>query len=188
MKKVLFASLIALSSACSTSPEVSSSNTSAVVSPIPDLGAYTVRFATKNRCMTTPNGSDMSGRYVTGSNPFLHSPCGVEGQSFLFKKDDIKATGHFGAYVTDVRGKVLASSSSPWTVLKSASGQLVVRSQLSGKCLVAGAKSEVVLGACDDVNAVVSVERMIAREPSTPGATGTVACSTDNQGNAVDCI
>lgn len=187
MTKIILASFVALTSACSMSGGGSQSGTSSKVESIPDIGSYNVLFASKNRCLTSPNGSDISGSYVTGSNPFQHMPCAAQGQSFLFKGDEIKTAGALGAYVSEASGKILAGAASRFSVLKNAAGQLVVQSQVSGKCLVAGANSAVVLGACDDVNAAVSIE-LEAITKVSPGAAGTVACSVDNQGNAEDCI
>lgn len=188
MKTIIFASLVAMISSCSTSPDASVSNTTAVVTQIPDVGAYAVRFVAKNRCLTGPSGYDLSVPSFRGSRSYNHVACGSGVQRFLFKKNDIKAAGAFGAYLTEVRGNVVAGPSSPWTVVTNAAGQTVLRSQVSGKCLVAGASLAVVLGSCSDANAVVSAElKPFPAQDPVFGATGIVACSTDNQGNAVDC-
>lgn len=181
MKNSIFLALFAIFSGCSTAPEASTSS----ISSTPNRGEYTVRFEAKNRCLESPVGREVSGRWVTGSNPFQHMPCGRPGQSFLFRSDDIKEAGAYGAYLTETSGKVLASSSSPWTVSKNAAGSQVIQSRKSGKCLVAGARSEVALGSCDDANAAVSLSLRPAPRPCNGPV---IACSTDNQGNAEDCI
>jgi hypothetical protein len=186
MKILITLVAVATFCGCSTAPESTVSSTSLYPVKIPDLGAYSVRFDGKNRCLTMPFGSDISGRYVTGSKPYQHAPCSLEGQAFLFKKDDIKETGALGSYLTEVGGKVLASTSSPWTVLQKSTGPLVIQSQKSGKCLVADRSSDVVLGSCDDPNAVVSLTLIPVASATRSGPI--VACSTDNQGNAIDCI
>lgn len=185
MKQVILASLMAVVAACSTSPETKS-NTSATLGSLPDAGAYNVRFSAKNRCLTTPGNADLT----TPSSPstvYLHTTCGNASQAFLFKTNDIKAAGAFGAYVTESRGKVFPGTSSPWAVVTNGAGQTVIQSLVSGQCLVAGAKSEVTLGSCNDANATVTTDLLLSRS-SGAGAAGTVACSTDNQGNAEDCI
>jgi hypothetical protein len=186
MRLLVAVAAMAMFYGCSTASESTVSSTSLYPVKIPDLGAYSVRFDGKNRCLTMPMGSDISGRYVTGSNPYQHAPCSSEGQAFLFKKDDIREAGALGAYLTEVSGKVLASTSSPWTVLKSKTGAMVIQSQQSRQCLVADRSSDVVLGYCDDANAAVSLILIPVAAATRSGPI--VACSTDNQGNAVDCI
>jgi hypothetical protein len=140
-----------------------------------------------DRCLTAPYAAAISGRYGSADNAFRHLPCGDAEQLFFMRNGDIKLAGHFGPYVTEVGGAVLTGPSSPWSAETNSAGRPVLKSLVSGLCLVAGPQSNVVLGSCDDGNAELSFE---LRPPRVyePGATGIVACSTDNQGNAIDCI
>lgn len=180
MKKALFISTFAVIAACSTSKESVSNPTAAGLSP------QAIKFDSVGRCLTVPFNGDLSGRA-----PMKHGRCGQEDrQAFLLVKDDIKAEGHFGPYVTEKAGQIVAGSSSPWALRQNASGKLVVQSKVSNKCLLAGNASLVVLGDCNDAAASVQIfgsSQLPGRERPRDGG-WIVACGTDNQGNAEDCI
>jgi hypothetical protein len=178
MTKQLFGCLVVLASACSTADDAQPSGQAAQVASTASTH-FNVVLSRADRCLTAP--------YAAAINAFRHLPCGDAEQLFFMRNGDIKLAGHFGPYVTEVGGEVLTGPSSPWSAETNSAGRPVLKSLVSGLCLVAGPQSKVVLGSCDDGDAELSFE---LRPPRVyePGATGIVACSTDNQGNAVDCI